>query len=95
MFRQSNDVIYIENNTNTFECPVEEFVIYEPSYESSTPNNRYWDTSVQYITDGQSQTADSFYTAEKLSLYESKIGEYQAAYDVMHPDEEEEGLDLQ
>lgn len=69
-----------------FECSVDEFVIYEPSYQrlSAPALIRVWTTDRGYCSDGLTQIADDFYTSERLTRYVNKLMTYQTVYTAAH-----------
>ena len=69
IFQESFGVIFLNDGAATFQCPLSEFVVYEPEYLSlvSPYIVRYWDSARQYVSDGSSARGDAYYTADRMS----------------------------
>ena len=82
MFQDIHNVISISDGTTVFTCPSDEFPRYEPDYLPLSPPyiTRQWSDTVQYISTGDTQEEDPFYTPERLAAYENNITAYHTAF---------------
>ena len=88
IFQESYGHIYILTNGDIqFESTAEEFVRYESTYQVLTGKDivRRWTDSVQYVSDGNNQTHDTFYTYELFEKYCTNVEEYKSLYVIDHP----------
>ena len=92
---ESNGLLIIQGSAGMFVCPVTEFLTYEPTYQPLAPDYRFrrWHAAVQCVSDGTTQTADAWFTPERMTFFCGRVAEYQALYDAAHapiPEPEEE-----
>lgn len=97
IFQDANNIVFIQDiQGKKFSCPSSEFAKFEPTYNPLTSPYivRMWSEDKHYISTGDTQTEDPFYTYLCLADYCSKINIYQVAYDIMHPTDEPEYITI-
>lgn len=78
----SQIMVLVDENGNVFTCSTAQFVGHEKTYQPVSANQvRVWTPTTQYVSDGENQSRDIFYTPERFTLYVSKIMTYQAFVD--------------
>ena len=86
LLQEHEKSILISDGLAQFTCTVQEFLRYEPSYIpiASPYISRHWDDLRQYVSTGDTQTEDVFYSADRFEYFCSRRAAYQTTYNAEH-----------
>ena len=78
--------ILISDGLAQFTCTVQEFLRYEPSYRpvAAPYISRHWDDLRQYVSTGDTQTEDVFYSIDRFECFCGRRAAYQTTYNAEH-----------
>lgn len=85
MFQEYRGYIYIFQHSDDllFICSLPDFLRCEPDYQAASKPIRIWD-SRRYLSDGNNEFDDNFFTEERLNLYLSRVSYYQQQLEIIH-----------